>query len=952
MTTSTKFVFRVLASFLVAGFLALSAVAAFAVVPDIMVNNEKLRFGGGGADSSSFTYVDSVAANSMLEQPFYKSSDGNWYKLTYSTYGLNMTLGSGTGGSNWSGATVPESGSFSTQGLTSINNLAVNTSGMTLRSPTQAVPYGYGTLVATGDVSLNGSNVGISNTYVLGQNDSYVKITTAITNNNVSSAIDNVMIWVGTKDDYVGISDRPTKTRGNLVGDSFQAITSGSDSSNAIKITSGAEGVLFYSTTPNTKTTINSCCTFQNAYNQNPSAASVTATGDGSYAAVLPVGSLTAGATRSITWYYAAGSLADLDSVAAAVAAAARPVATSADSSATVAWEQGDSGAGTITGYRVRYSSNGGTSWTTHSTDFTGDAAPRQLTISGLTNGTEYQFQVAPLTGASPGTLGSWSNSSSVIAGAPTSPTITSISPAASRLLVAFNAPSATGGFPITDYEYSTDNGTSWSSSGSASSPITITGLTNGVSYSVKVRGKGSFSGVASVAVVGTPVASAPSSGSAETPVATPAETPVATPVATPATPTARERLTVAPPERPIADDLRIFRASEAPEEPVLKVGGRAAKLEATVGSNGVLSLDSSGFGFSVEAPGGSVTKNAGGKTTINVAQERTAVLGGAGMQPNSRARAFLPLDGDNFVQVADIPVKFDGTFSGVGNFRNEPGKTPLPVGVTLLQLVSVDRNGNQIVVEVAVDIPQEDPRPEVDLSEGGIAELEPGKFQGTSAGKPTDLQVRNTGRGFGFAGDGYEIDIASSDDGAVSTADNGELVLKLVRDEETVFSGNGFKPETRADVFLFSEPTLVGSVTIDEDGNFSGKFKLDPELVPVGNHTLQVQGVGTDGYVKAANMGVVVEDSSSPIAPWWTLWFILAGLLFVLVARWRRVLNTRGRHLTGTLIVLASATPGVILGWLSTVTAVVWWALGLGILASVLSWFAPQKSKARRAED
>ena len=346
------------------------------------------------------------------------------------------------------------------------------------------------------------------------------------------------------------------------------------------------------------------------------------------------------------------------------------------------------------------------------------------------------------------------------------------------------------------------------------------------------------------------------------------------------------------------------------------------------------------------------MTKNAGGKTTINVAQERTAVLGGEGMQPNSRVRAFLPLDGDNFVQVADIPVNADGTFSGVGNFRNVPGETPLPVGVTLLQLVSVDRNGNQIVIEVAVDIPQEDPRPEVDLSKGGIAELEPGKFQGTSAGKPTDLQVRNTGRGFGFTGDGYEINIASSDDGAVSTSDDGELVLKLVRDEESVFSGNGFKPETRADVFLFSEPTLVGSVTIDQDGNFSGKFKLDPELIPVGNHTLQVQGVGTDGYVKAANMGVVVEDSPSPQAPWWTLWFILAGFLFVLVARWRRVLKTQGRHLTGTFIVLASATPGVILGWLSTVTAVVWWALGLGILASVLSWFAPQKSKARRAED
>ena len=1054
MTTRTTSVFRVLASGLVAGFLALSAVAAYAVVPDVMLNNEKLRFGGGGSNSSSFSYVDSVAANAMLEQPFYKASSGKWYKLTYSSYGLNMTLGSGTGGSNWSGATVPESGSFSTQGLTSINNLAVDDSGMTLRSPTQAVDYGYGTLVATGDVSLNGASVGISNTYALGQNASFVEITTAITNNE-ASPIDNVMIWVGTKDDYVGTSDVPTKTRGNLVGGSFQAISSSSDSSNAIQITSGAEGVLFYSTTPNAATTINDCCSFKNAYSQDPSTAPVTEQGDGAYAAVLPVGSLAAGATTSITWYYAAGALADLASVAAAVAAAAGspPAASAADSSATVAWEQGDSGGGTITGYRVRYSSDGGNSWTTHSADFRGDAAPRELTISGLANGTEYEFQVASLTGdidATP-TVGEWSDSSSVlIAGAPTAPTITSIAPGAERLLVAFDTPSATGGFAITDYEYSTDNGSSWSSSGSTSSPITITGLTNGVSYSVKVRGKGSFSGVASAAVVGTPAASvapfppvissigagnktltiqftppsdnggaaisnysystdgstfrafAPaltsspasvtvlsSDGSTPlvngtsypisikainstgaslvsnsvsgTPSAGSAATPEATPEATPAAPTAPYRLTVAPPARPIGDGLRIFRASEAPEEPVLKVGGRAVELEATVPSNGVLRLDSSssGFGFSVEAPGGSVTKNAGGKTTISVAQERTAVLGGTGMQPNSRARAFLPLDGGNFVLVADIAVNDDGTFSAVGNFRNAPGKTPLPVGVTLLQLVSVDKNGNQIVLEVAVDIPQENPRPEVDLSDGGIVELEPGKFQGSSAGKPTVLQVKNTGRGFGFAGDGYEIEIASSDDGAVSTSENGELVLKLVRDEETVVSGKGFKPKTRADVYLFSEPTLVGSVTIDEDGNFYGEFNLDPELIPVGNHTLQVQGVGTDGYVKAANMGVVVEDSPSlrvvplvPLAPWWTLWFILAGFLVVLVARWRRVLKTRGRHLTGTLIVLASATPGVILGWLSTVTGVVWWALGLGILASVLSWFAPQKSKARRDED
>jgi hypothetical protein len=123
------------------------------------------------------------------------------------------------------------------------------------------------------------------------------------------------------------------------------------------------------------------------------------------------------------------------------------------------------------------------------------------------------------------------------------------------------------------------------------------TPLVNGTSYPISIKAINSTG----ASRVSNSVSGTPSAGSA----AAPEATPTATPAATRAAPTARDRLTVAPPERPIADDLRIFRASEAPEEPVLKIGGRAVKLEATVGSSGVLSLDSSGFGFSVEAPGG-----------------------------------------------------------------------------------------------------------------------------------------------------------------------------------------------------------------------------------------------------------------------------------------------------------------------------------------------------------
>ena len=108
----------------------------------------------------------------------------------------------------------------------------------------------------------------------------------------------------------------------------------------------------------------------------------------------------------------------------------------------------------------------------------------------------------------------------------------------------------------------------------------------------------------------------------------------------------------------------------------------------------------------------------------------------------------------------------------------------------------------------------------------------------------------------------------------------------------------------TRADVWLFSEPTLLGTVTIDENGDFTGDVTIDPDLIPSGEHTLQLQGVGTDGYVKAANLGVLVEDAG--VAPsvvqensfswnflWWILLVAVVALLVWFVVR-RRMAASR----------------------------------------------------------
>jgi hypothetical protein len=96
-----------------------------------------------------------------------------------------------------------------------------------------------------------------------------------------------------------------------------------------------------------------------------------------------------------------------------------------------------------------------------------------------------------------------------LVAQPPGAPTITSITPASGQLSVAFTA-GATRGSAITNYEFSTNNGANWTvrSPVATTSPISISGLTNGTAYSVRIRAvNAAGAGDSSTAVSATPSA-------------------------------------------------------------------------------------------------------------------------------------------------------------------------------------------------------------------------------------------------------------------------------------------------------------------------------------------------------------------------------------------------------------------------------------------------------------
>ena len=174
----------------------------------------------------------------------------------------------------------------------------------------------------------------------------------------------------------------------------------------------------------------------------------------------------------------------------------------------TAGWTAPANNGSVLTSYTVEYSSDGGTTWTSH-------AHSNLTTTSSITatNALTYQVRVRALNANG---QGAWATSDAVVAGSPLAPDAPTLTVGHEKLDVSWTAPASDNGDAITDYDvrYSTD-GQTWSSIADAtdSTALTasITGLTNDTAYQVQVsaqntRGNGAWSASSTA----TPTAQAP----------------------------------------------------------------------------------------------------------------------------------------------------------------------------------------------------------------------------------------------------------------------------------------------------------------------------------------------------------------------------------------------------------------------------------------------------------
>jgi len=183
-----------------------------------------------------------------------------------------------------------------------------------------------------------------------------------------------------------------------------------------------------------------------------------------------------------ITAINAIGSSASTESAKVTAGTGAAPSIdniTATNGKLTLDLTPGDDGAA-ATKY-FQYSLDGGATWVANRKFTSGP-----FTIAKLTNGEQYSVRVRPVNKFGAGAA-SDSYDASPIADAPSAPRVSKVLSTSDTLTVYFKA-GYNGGAEITDFEYSLDGGSSWTSAGTTDSPLTIEGLDASTTYSVCLR--------------------------------------------------------------------------------------------------------------------------------------------------------------------------------------------------------------------------------------------------------------------------------------------------------------------------------------------------------------------------------------------------------------------------------------------------------------------------------
>jgi hypothetical protein len=173
------------------------------------------------------------------------------------------------------------------------------------------------------------------------------------------------------------------------------------------------------------------------------------------------------------------------------------------------------------------------------------------------------------------------------------------------------------------------------------------------------------------------------------------------------------------------------------------------------------------------------------------------------------------------------------------------------------------------------------------------IAEAAPGEATILVGGEPVESTVARSNDQLVIAAGDMSATISGvTADGAVAPLDN-DGNIRLSEGDQIQVEASGFAPNSDVEVWLFSTPTLLGTVTVNSEGAASAKFAL-PAGAENGNHRVALNGKNVAGEDASFAVGIVIGSASGGVS---TAGKVLIAIPIALAVLFALVLPARRRR-------------------------------------------------------
>ena len=306
-----------------------------------------------------------------------------------------------------------------------------------------------------------------------------------------------------------------------------------------------------------------------------------------------------------------------------------------------------------------------------------------------------------------------------------------------------------------------------------------------------------------------------------------------------------------------------------------LTVGGAAGTVAAVSTAGLPVELTATG-GCSLSVAEALLAPRHAGTCTVTAAQ-----AGDDSYLPATPASATTPVErGTATLRVTGLAQVADGSphpalvdtapagLTGVTVTYDTLARPPSAAGA--YRVVATLDNSDWVAVPVVARLTLTQPAaaPVTDPATGARPAPVPGAAVSTVGGKPAAVTLAPAGGGgVTLTGAGFTAAVAAvGPDSSRQPLDaDGHLVVD--RGHQVSVSMTGFAAKTRTDVWLFSDPVLIGQVTTDEHGAVEALLPV-PASLPTGQHALQVNGVTADGAQRSLSVGLLLVDDPAVAPP------------------------------------------------------------------------------------